>query len=265
MVSGLSAAELAAAGARAGTGRQVGDDSTVSAVSTGTTSTLTATTTAAAPVVTLRPVVRGIALFIAGFTVVFVALGAVASGIGRLLVSHRQVLTHVSGAVVLVLGVVLLLGAVPATFWSRLGSGPLGVLARVTGERRFDVRPSKLGTWAPPIMGMAFAFAWTPCVSPVLSGVLALAAANGSLAGGILLLFAYSLGLGVPFLATGLAFGRLTAVFARAGRGLSLVEVVGGAILVIFGIVLLTVHIQWLSSEFTNLFDHIGLGRLNTG
>ena len=102
------------------------------------------------------------------------------------------------------------------------------MLTRLNGERRFDVRPSTLGTWAAPVMGMAFAFAWTPCIGPVLAVVLGLAEHNGSLAGGVLLLFAYSLGLAVPFLLAGLAFGRLTSAIARARRGLWIVEAVGG-------------------------------------
>jgi cytochrome c-type biogenesis protein len=214
--------------------------------------------------VTMRPVLRGIGLFIAGFTVVFVALGAAASGIGRLLVSHKETLTHVSGFVVIVLGLVLLLGALPAGFWARVGAGPRGALTRLTGERRFDVRPSTLGTWAAPVMGMAFAFAWTPCIGPVLAVVLGLAEHNGSLAGGVLLLFAYSLGLAVPFLLAGLAFGRLTSVIARARRGLWLVEAVGGTVLLVFGVLLVTDHLGWISTQFTTLLDHIGLKRLST-
>jgi cytochrome c-type biogenesis protein len=214
--------------------------------------------------VTMRPVLRGIGLFIAGFTIVFVALGAAASGIGRLLVSHKETLTHVSGFVVIVLGLVLLLGALPAGFWSRVGAGPRGVLTRMTGQRRFDVRPSTLGTWAAPVMGMAFAFAWTPCIGPVLAVVLGLAEHNGSLAGGVLLLFAYSLGLAVPFLLAGLAFGRLTSAIARARRGLWLVEAVGGTVLVVFGVLLVTDHLGWISTQFTTLLDHIGLKRLST-
>ena len=212
----------------------------------------------------MRPVLRGIGLFIAGFTLVFVALGAAASGIGRLLVSHKETLTHVSGFVVILLGLVLLLSTLPAGFWARVGAGPLGVLTRITGERRFDIRPSTLGTWAAPVMGMAFAFAWTPCIGPVLAVVLGLAEHNGSLAGGVLLLFAYSLGLAVPFLLAGLAFGRLTAAIARARRGLWLVEVVGGTVLVVFGVLLVTDHLGWISTQFTTLLDHLGLRRLST-
>jgi cytochrome c-type biogenesis protein len=212
--------------------------------------------------VTMRPVLRGIGLFIAGFTVVFVALGAAASGIGRLLVSHKETLTHVSGFVVILLGLVLLLGAVPSRFWARVGAGPLGVLTRVTGERRFDVRPSTLGTWAAPVMGMAFAFAWTPCIGPVLAAVLALAYDRSTLSGGVVLLFAYSLGLGVPFLVTGLAFNRLTSFYGRARRGLWIVHLVAGGVLVAFGILLLTGQLSWLSSQFSDLLNHLGLERL---
>lgn len=212
----------------------------------------------------LRPVLRGIGLFIAGFTLVFVALGAAASGIGRLLVSHKEALTHASGYVVLVLGVILVIGAVPGQWWSRIGAGPLRVAMRLSGQRRITVRPSTLGAWAAPVMGMAFAFAWTPCIGPVLAVVLGLAAHNGSLPGGVLLLFAYSLGLAVPFAAAGLAFGRLTSVLARARRGLWLVELVGGLILVAFGVLLLTNQLGWLSSQFTTLLDHLGLSRLST-
>ena len=272
MVSGLSAAELTATrveltatrvpvtvGGTAGAGTPAGG--TVGSGTAGSEPTGSGTAT---DVVTMRPVLRGIGLFIAGFTVVFVALGAAASGVGHLLASHKETLTHVSGFVVILLGLVLLLGTVPASFWDRLGTGPLGVLSRITGERRFDVRPSTLGTWAAPVMGMAFAFAWTPCIGPVLAVVLGLAEHNGSLAGGVLLLFAYSLGLAVPFLVAGLAFGRLTSVIGRARRGLWIVEVVGGLILVVFGVLLVTDHLGWISSQFSSLLNHIGLGRLST-
>ena len=163
----------------------------------------------------------------------------------------------------ILLGLLLLLGALPGEWWSRLGAGPLGFVTRLNGERRFDVRPSALGVWAAPVMGMAFAFAWTPCIGPVLGAVLALASHNGSLSGGVLLLFAYSLGLGVPFVATGLAFERLTEVFARARRALGMIEVVAALILIVFGILLVTDNVAWVSTQFTNLFDHLGLSRLS--
>jgi cytochrome c-type biogenesis protein len=250
MVSGLSAAELAApaaAAAAAGAGA-------------GAAANTTATTTTATTTTTRRTLMTGIGLFVGGFTIVFVALGAAASGIGRVLDAHEVPLAHLSGLVVVLLGVLLLIGALPGAWWSRLGAGPLGFVTRLNGERRFDVRPSALGVWAAPVMGMAFAFAWTPCIGPVLGTVLALASHNGSL----LLLFAYSLGLGVPFVATGLAFERLTEVFSRARRTLGVIEIVAALILIVFGLLLVTDNVAWVSTQFTHLFDHLGLSRLST-
>jgi cytochrome c-type biogenesis protein len=293
MVSGLSAVELSALGhdalgpgsttqttatATMDTGTMgtaaatpsATDTALVAATATATFATTAATTAAATPsatktarAATRRPMLIGIGLFVGGFTIVFVALGAAASGIGRVLDAHQIPLAHVSGIVVILLGLLLLLGALPGEWWSRLGAGPLGFVTRLNGERRFDVRPSALGVWAAPVMGMAFAFAWTPCIGPVLGAVLALASHNGSLAGGVLLLFAYSLGLGVPFVATGLAFERLTEVFARARRTLGVIEVVAALILIVFGILLVTDNVAWVSTQFTNLFDHLGLSRLS--
>ncbi len=234
MVSGLSAAEL-----------EAGEEG-------------------ATPSAALRPVLRGIGLFVAGFTLVFVALGAAASSIGRILDSHQVLLGKLSGIVIILLGVVMLLSALPSRVWVQAGTGTIGLVSRVTGEHRFDVRPSKLGAWAAPVMGMAFAFAWTPCIGPVLGAVLGLAARNGTLAGGVLLLVAYSLGLAVPFVLVGLAFGRLTAALARARSWLWIVELVAGIILVGFGILLLTDNVSWVSTQISNLLNDLGLGRLST-
>ena len=233
MVSGLSAAELEAGGE------------------------------GATPSTALRPVLRGIALFVAGFTIVFVALGATASGIGHLLTTHRVTLTYISGGIIIFLGVVMLLSALPSAVWANAGSGTLGVVSRVTGEHRFDVRPSRLGKWAAPVMGMAFAFAWTPCVGPVLGVVLGLASRSGTLAGGVVLLLAYSLGLALPFVLVGLAFGRFTAAMGKARHWLWAVELVAGALLIAFGVILLTDNIGVISNHVSSWLNDIGLGRLS--
>ncbi|MGP8058412.1 MAG: cytochrome c biogenesis CcdA family protein [Acidimicrobiales bacterium] len=276
MVSGLSAAELEARPARqpqaVAAGVPGGPGTAVGAGALDTVEGTTAPAGAAgdvgdgapAPGPPLGPLLGGIGLFIAGFTVVFVALGAAASGLGHLLGTHKQALTTVAGAVVVALGLVLLVGGLPASFWGRLGAGRAGALGRVLGERRFEVRPSALGAWAAPVMGMAFAFAWTPCIGPVLAAVLGLAATRSSLGGGVLLLFAYSLGLGVPFLVTGLAFGRLTALYARARHRLWVVHLVAGGILVAFGALLVAGQLGWLSAQFSDLLNHLGLHRLTS-
>jgi len=197
---------------------------------------------------------RGILAFIAGFTVVFTILGASASAIGRLFLTHQTTLETVSGILIVVFGAVLVLMAAGVTL-------PMAL----SGERRFPVRPSALGAWAPPLMGMAFAFAWTPCIGPVLSSVLALAAGTGgSATGGIALLLAYSLGLGVPFLLSGLAFGRMTDMLARVRTRLAWIDLVGGAILIIFGILLLTHNVAIISNHLSHWFDELHLSRIST-
>lgn len=195
----------------------------------------------------LVPVLRGVLGFVAGFTLVFTALGAAASGVGHALIAHQRTLDVAAGAVVIVLGVWLAGVGTPRLFMR---------------EMRFHPRPSRLGAFAPPVMGMAFAFGWTPCIGPVLGGVLGLAAERATLTSGIVLLVAYSLGLGVPFLVTGLAFGRLTGVLARVRRRLGLVDLVAGIALVAFGILLLTDNLHLLSSHVTAWLDDIGLHRL---
>jgi cytochrome c-type biogenesis protein len=111
-------------------------------------------------------------------------------------------------------------------------------------------------------MGMAFAFGWTPCIGPVLGSVLGLAATRATLTSGLVLLVAYSLGLGVPFLATGLAFGHLTEVMARVRRRLGVVNAVAGVSLVVFGVILVTGNLHWLSSAASDVLRAVGLGRL---
>ena len=196
----------------------------------------------------------GILAFIAGFTVVFTILGASASAIGRLFLTHQRALETVSGIVIVVFGAVMVAMAAGVAL-------PMAL----AGERRFVVRPSVLGAWAPPVMGMAFAFAWTPCIGPVLGSVLALAAGTGgSTTGGIALLLAYSLGLGVPFLLSGLAFGRMTDMVARVRNHLRLVDLVGGAVLIGFGLLLLTGNVHVISNAIADWLRDLHLDRLAT-
>ena len=194
-------------------------------------------------------VLRSTLLFVAGFTLVFVALGATASALGSLLNDYRQLLDRAAGFVVIVMGL-LLAGVV---------SPPL-----LMAERRFHVPVSRLGAVAPPLMGMAFALGWTPCIGPILGAVLTQAEAEATLSRGVTLLFAYSLGLGVPFVYTGLAFGRMTSVFSWARRHSRVINVVSGLALMMFGVLLLTDNVTWLSLRLIHLFDALHLGALSS-
>ncbi len=190
---------------------------------------------------------RSTLLFVAGFTLVFTAFGAGASALGQALRGEQVLLTRISGVVVIVMGLFL------AGFVSP---------AALERERRFQVSPSRLGSWAPPVMGMAFAFGWTPCIGPVLATVLSTAATSSTLERGVVLLLAYSLGLGVPFVLSGVAFSRLTGVFGFARRHGRLLNVIAGTFLVAFGVLLVTNQVGWLAGRLIDLMEWMGLGFL---
>jgi len=186
-------------------------------------------------------------LFVAGFTVVFVALGALASGISAALRAHQRALNQVGGVVIILMGL----------FLAGLVSPRL-----LQQERRFHVSPSRLGAFAPPVMGMAFALGWTPCIGPALAAVFFLAGAQGTLARGILMLLAYSLGLGLPFVLSGLAFARLTSVFGWVRGHFRVINLVSGLMLAAFGLMLLTNNVSRLSGLFGSWLRAVGLDRL---
>ena len=195
-----------------------------------------------------RRLLQATLLFVAGFTLVFVAFEAGASTVGQVLRDHQVILNRVAGAVIIAMGLAFA-GLVKPAFLER--------------EHRLPVSPSKLGSWAPPVMGMAFAFGWSPCIGPALAAVLSLASDQQTLARGELMLLSYSLGLGVPFVAAGVAFGRMAGVFAWVRRHFRAVNLVSGLVLAAFGVLLLTDTVHYLSSFFINLLDHIGLQRLS--
>ena len=164
-------------------------------------------------------------LFVLGFSVIFTALGATASVLGNVVLDNRQWLSRAGGLVVIVLGLAVLgIIRVPGLFRTR----------RIEMERR------PLGLIGAVPVGMAFGFAWTPCVGPVLSGVLTLAAAAQTAATGAVLLFAYSLGLGLPFVVTAVL---MTTAFDAMGwlrRNARAVTTVSGVFLLVMGAAMLT-------------------------
>ena len=194
-----------------------------------------------------RKLLRSTLLFVAGFTVVFTLLGAGASAVGQALLRNQQGLNQVAGAITILMGLFI-----------------AGVLApkAMQRERRFHVLPESLGVFAPPLMGMAFAFGWTPCIGPILSIVLSTAATQSTQSRGVGLLFAYSLGLGVPFVAAGIGFGRLTAAFTWVKRHFRMINLVSGAFLVGFGVLLLTNQLGQVSGAIQRFMEDIGLERL---
>jgi cytochrome c-type biogenesis protein len=193
-----------------------------------------------------RTLLRSSGMFVAGFTVVFAAFEAGASTLGRLLQDHQQALSQVAGVTIILMGLAFA-GLIRPAFLVR--------------ERRFHVSPSQLGGWAPLVMGMAFAFGWTPCIGPALGAVLVLSGNQQTLVRGEAMLLCYSLGLGVPFIATGVGFGRLAGVLGWARAHLGVVNLVSGLLLAGLGVLLLTDSIHRLSGWFVDLpgLNHFNL------
>src|SRR5947209_2778272 len=187
-------------------------------------------------------VVAGTALFVLGFSLVFVAYGAALGGLGHLLTGHARLLTQILGGVTIVLGLLF-----------------AGALDRFSFAGRI-VRPSarpRAGLAGAPLLGVMFGLGWTPCIGPTLTAVLALSAATGTVSRGALLAFVYALGLGIPFLLVSFGFQvamRASAFFRRRAR---LVTRIGGAMLVCVGLLEVTgawstfmawLQVHWVSS-----------------
>jgi cytochrome c-type biogenesis protein len=167
-------------------------------------------------------VLLGSVLFVLGFSAVFVTGGALFGGLGSYLVEYKAVVDRVLGVMTILLGLAF-----------------LGWLPRLQREVRFHRLPSA-GLAGAPLLGVLFGVGWTPCLGPTLAAVQTLAYTSASAGRGALLTLAYCLGLGIPFVLTGLAFRRALGAFAVVKRHYGVVMAVGGALLVVVGLLLVS-------------------------
>jgi cytochrome c-type biogenesis protein len=181
-------------------------------------------------------------VFCLAFTVVFVALGMTATGIGTTLQDHRGTLDKVAGAVIIALGVLFL--AAP-------------FVPRLNREWRPEALMSRAGSGGPLVAGAAFAFAWTPCVGPTLGSILTAASVQDTVTKGAILLLFYSAGLAVPFLLTAVAFTRMTAAFRWLRQHYMVITAVSGVVLVAMGVLLLSGELTRLNLEAQNALDSL--------
>jgi cytochrome c-type biogenesis protein len=172
-----------------------------------------------------RRVLLSSAFFILGFSLVFIALGASASAIGSFVLAKKSLFSRVAGAVIIIFGL-----------------HTMGVLRIewLYQEKRVQTNRQPGGPFGALLVGVAFAFGWTPCIGPILAGILAIAATRSGVGEGVRLLAAYSLGLGVPFFATALAINRFFGALARIRRHYHKIELVSGALLVVIGVLIFT-------------------------
>jgi cytochrome c-type biogenesis protein len=180
-------------------------------------------------------------MFILGFTVVFVMLGAAATSVGQLVREYKKQLTWVAGAVIIIFGLHL--------------TGILKIKALYADKRLHSVQGGKspIGAF---LVGFAFAFGWTPCLGPIISAILIMAGSAETVTKGVLLLWVYSLGLAVPFLLTSLLIDRFLSFYGRFRKHLHTLEVSSGVLLMVLGVLILTRRFTVLSSYlgFLNRF-----------
>jgi cytochrome c-type biogenesis protein len=174
-------------------------------------------------------------LFVTGFTLIFLALGATASTVGRLMGYNREWVSRVGGVIVIVLGLYLM-GVFNFAWFAR--------------ERRVHVSDKPLGYLGTVLVGMAFAAGWTPCIGPILGAVLTYTASSADLNRGLVLLLAYSLGLAVPFVLAALMIERFMQLFQKYRGFMLWTSRIAGALLIVVGVMMLTdtmrLLTQWL-------------------
>jgi cytochrome c-type biogenesis protein len=182
-------------------------------------------------------------LFVVGFATTFTLMGAAASELGTLILRNRLVLGRVAGLFVIVMGLTTT-GLLRVPFLYR--------------ERRFDLRRIRPGPAGAVPLGMAFAIGWTPCIGPVLAGILTAAATVEGAWRGAALLFVYSLGLGVPFLLLALGVARTGRLFRWLRRHGRAIEVVGGSVLILMGVLMITGRWIQLFAPLLRVFSRSG-------
>jgi cytochrome c-type biogenesis protein len=187
-------------------------------------------------------------LFVASFSAIFVLMGLTATSLGSFLADNRPLLTKISGALIIAMGVIF----VASLFISRLNR-----------EWHVDTLLERAGKGGPVVAGAAFAIAWTPCLGPTLGAILGAAAATDSLAHGAFLLIVYSAGLAIPFILTALAFSRMTAAFAVVKRHYRLIVAVGGVILIAMGLLIFSGETSRLNIEAQNWLESSGIHFFN--
>ena len=175
-------------------------------------------------------------MFVLGFSVVFVILGASATWLGGFLVQRLPLLMSIAGVVIIIFGL------------QQIGLFKFGFM-RAT--KQIDLPAEKLGPFKAPLLGAAFAFGWTPCVGPILAAILTYAATMDTVGKGVILLIVYSAGLGIPFLLTTVAMKGFFKLFSKIKKYMGLIQKISGAILVLLGILMISGKLTLIAAKLS--------------
>lgn len=186
------------------------------------------------------PVILYTLWFVAGFSLIFVALGASATVVGGLLIKYQAAFRMVGGALIIVLGL---------HFMRVINIGFL------QAERRFHLKSKPMGAMGSFLVGITFGLGWTPCIGPILGTILMVAASEGSVARGVLLLSAYSLGFAIPFLLAAAAVKMFLSSYRRLAKHMPKVMFVSGAFLIVVGVLLMTNRFVQIAAFTTQVFS----------
>ena len=179
-------------------------------------------------------------MFILGFTISFVALGATATALGRLLLTQMPILRNIAGIIMIIFGLHVL--------------GVFRIKALYQDKRMHNLQTSS-GMTGALVLGLVFALGWSPCLGPILSGILGLAAEQDTVVRGMFLLLVYSTGLGIPFLMTSLGLNQFLSFYNRFKRHFRALEIVSGILILGVGVLILTDQMTRLNTYFQFLSD----------
>jgi cytochrome c-type biogenesis protein len=193
----------------------------------------------------LAGVIANMIAFILGFSVVFISLGATATFVGQLVFDYKEFLARNLAVLVIVFGL----------HFMKVIDIPL-----LNYEKRFHSRSKQFGVMGSFLIGLTFAFGWTPCIGPILASILFVASSQDSISQGIFLLAVYSLGLGIPFFLAGIAFNYFLGVSSKIKRHFKAVEVTGGVLLLVVGFLLLNNYLEIISGALMDYFPWLNLG-----
>lgn len=189
-----------------------------------------------------RKIILNTLFFILGFSLIFILLGATATAIGKFLIENLPIFSQIAGVIIIIFG---------------LHMAGVFKIKFLQYEKRIHTQTKPLGFLGSFVVGLAFAFGWTPCIGPILGAILGIAAQKETVWQGIALLTSYSAGLGIPFLITGISISAFYNFFNKIKRYFKTIEIIGGVMLIIVGILMITGSLTLIASYLTRWFPFL--------